>query len=180
MSAPRAGDRSGFADRHDMLAGYAVLAACAGVGLGVVALIVQQGRDRPFDVVLLIAGALAVAFGWQLLLRTVPPAPPLAPRRDTPPAEPPPSLRRTENAVAFSVSRAVDAYMLLRPTLREVAAQRLSAYGVDLDGDARAPVMLGGWAWALLRPDMHEPGDWYAPGLDPAALERIVEALEGL
>lgn len=167
-------------DRHEMLAGYAVLAVCAGVVLGAVALVVQSGRDRPFDGVLLVAGGLAVAFGWQMLLRAMPAAPPLAPAMAPAESEPPPTLRRAENAVAFSVSRAVDAYMLLRPMLRDVAAERLSAYGVDLDTDARAPVMLGPWAWALLRPDLPEPADWYMPGLHPAALQSIVEALERL
>jgi hypothetical protein len=64
--------------------------------------------------------------------------------------------------------------------LREVARERLSAHGVDLDSDARAPVMLGPWAWALLRADAPEPEDRRAPGLDPAALARVVEALERL
>jgi hypothetical protein len=169
-----------LADRHEILAGYAVLAVVAGVVLGVIALLVQQGRDRPFEVVLLAAGALAVAFGWQMLQRIVPLAAPLASRVTPQATDAPPSLRRVENGVAFSCSRAVDAHMLLRPILRDVAAQRLSTHGVDLDSDARAQVMLGPWAWALLRPGLHEPGDWHAPGLDPAALEHIVEALERL
>ena len=173
-------DDRALADRHEMLAGYVALALVAGITLGVVALLVQQGRDRPFDVVLLICAALAVGFGWQTLRRTLPPAPPLAPAAVAIATEPPPSLHSVENAVAFACSRAVDTYMLLRPILRDIAAQRLSSHGVDLDSDARAPVMLGPWAWALLRPDMPEPGDWQAPGLDPAALERIVEALERL
>ena len=173
-------DDTTLADRHELLAGYATLAVVAGVVIGVIALLVHSGRDRPFDVVLLISGGLAVAFGWQMLRRALPPAGALAARASLGESEPPPSLRRTENAVAFSCSRAVDAYMLLRPMLREVAAQRLSAHGVDLDSDARAPVMLGPWAWALLRPDLAEPGDWHAPGLEPAALGRIVEALERL
>jgi len=173
-------DRNPAGDGREMLAGYAVLAVCAGVVLGAVALVVQSGRDRPFDAVLLLAGALAVAFGWQMLLRATPAAPPLAPRTAPANSESPPTLLRAENAVAFSVSRAVDAYMLLRPMLREVAAERLSGYGVDLDTDARAPVMLGPWAWALLRPDLPEPDDWYMPGLHTGALQNIVEALERL
>jgi hypothetical protein len=168
------------ATRREVLAAYLVLAVVAGVGLGGVALVVQRGRDRPFDAVLLVAGALAVAFGWQLLQRTLPAAEPLAGREDVRAGEPPPSLHRVENAVAFACSRAVDAHMLLRPVLRDIAAQRLSAHGVDLDSDARAPLMLGPLAWALLRPDAREPSDWSAPGLDPAALERVVEALERL
>jgi hypothetical protein len=110
----------------------------------------------------------------------VPSAPPLARHRAVQPAEPPSSLRRTEDAVAFACGRAVDAHALLRPMLREVARERLSAHGVDLDSDARAPVMLGPWAWALLRADAPEPEDRRAPGLDPAALARVVEALERL
>jgi hypothetical protein len=167
-------------ERSELVAGYAVMAAVAGVALGVLALLIRGDRDRPFEAVLLLAGALAVGFGWAMLQRTLPAAPPLAARRSELPAEPPPSLHRIENAVAFACSRAVDAHMLLRPVLRDVAAQRLSAYGVDLDRDARAPVMLGSWAWTLLRPDLPEPADWHAPGLDPAALARVVEALERL
>ena len=172
-------DRS-FADRHDMLTGYLALIVVAGVFLGGIALLIRQGRDRPFDGVLLVAGALAVGFGLQMLQRAVPVAEPLQRTPAAAPAEPPPSLRRMENSVAFGCSRAVDAYMLVRPALRDVAAQRLSAHAVDLDSDARAQVMMGPWAWALLRPDLPEPGDWYAPGLDPAALDRVVEALERL
>jgi hypothetical protein len=178
MSAARS-DRSA-ADRHELLAGYGVLAVSAGIALGVIALLVQQGRDRPFEVVLLIAGALAVAFGWQTLLRTVPVAAPLAVEVPPRQLEPPPSQRRVENVVSFACSRAVDAHMLLRPILRDIAAERLSAHAVDLDNDARASVMLGPWAWALLRHDLPEPEDWHAPGLDPAALVRVVEALERL
>lgn len=168
------------ADRYAMLAGYSVLAVVAGIALGTVALLVQTGRDRPFEGVLLVAGALAAGFGWQMLQARVPRASPLERPPVASATAPPASLRRVENAVAFSCSRAVDAYMLLRPTLRDIAVQRLSAHAVDLDSDARAPVMLGPWAWALLRPDLPEPGDWYAPGLDPAAVEKVVEALERL
>jgi hypothetical protein len=168
------------ATRRELLAGYAVMIAAAGVALGAVALVVHEGRDRPFDIVLSVTGALAVAFGWQMLQRTLPAAPPFAAAEPAAPGEPPPSLRRVENAVAFACSRAVDAHMLLRPMLRDVAAQRLSAHGVDLDRDARAPLMLGPLAWSLLRPDAPEPSDWHAPGLDPVALERVVEALERL
>jgi hypothetical protein len=163
-----------------MLVGYAVLAAMAGVVLGMVALLVRQGRNQPFDDVLLVAGALAVGFGWQVLVHRVPLAAPLAPARRPGEVEAPSSLRRMENTVAFACSRAVDAHMLLRPALRDIAAQRLSAHGIDLDGDARAPLMLGPYAWALLRPDAPEPADWHGPGLDPAALEKVVEALERL
>jgi hypothetical protein len=176
----RTDDTRSGADRHDLLAGYAVLAIGAGIAMGVVALVVSRGRDRPFDFVLVGAGALAVAFGWQSLQRSLPVAAPLGEKRPAAELEPPPSLGRVENAVAFGCSRAVDAHMLLRPILRDAAAQRLSARGVDLDRDPRAAALLGPWAWALLRPDLREPEDWHAPGLDPAALEKVVEALEHL
>jgi hypothetical protein len=166
--------------RHELLAGYGVLVLVAGVALGVVALVLRGEQDPPFDAVLLATGALAVAFGLQMLHRAVPIAPPLAQRGAAPPADAPQSLHRIENAVSFGCSRAVDAHMLVRPVLREIALQRLSAHGVDLDSDARAQVMLGPWAWGLLRPDLPEPPDWHAPGLDAAALERIVESLEAL
>jgi hypothetical protein len=168
------------ADRHELLVAYASLAALAGVALGVIALVVQRGRDAPFEVVLLAVGALALGFGRQALQRAVPPAAPLQPPRALATAARPSSLERTENVVAFACGRAVDAHMLLRPLLRRIAADRLAAQGVDLDHDARAPVMLGPWAWALLRPDAAEPVDRRAPGLDPVALTRIVEALEAL
>jgi len=178
-AAPEPTQRSD-SDRRDLVAGYGVLVVAAGIAMGAVALVVQEGRDRPFDIVLLAAGALAVAFGWEALLRAVPPAPALASRAGAPALEPPPSLARMENAVFFACSRAVDAHMLLRPVLRDVAAQRLAARGVDIDRDARAAELLGPWAWALVRPDAAEPEDWHAPGLDLAALEKVVEALEKL
>jgi hypothetical protein len=166
--------------RHELFAGYAVLTLVAGVVLGVVALVLRGEQDAPFDAVLLAVGGLSVAFGLQMLYRALPIAPPLSQRGKAPAVEAPQSLHRIENAVSFGCSRAVDAHMLVRPVLREIALQRLSAHGVDLDTDARAQVMLGPWAWGLLRPDLPEPADWHAPGLDPAALQRIVEALEAL
>ena len=176
----QARDRRSPLERHELLVGYAILAGMAGIAVGVVVALVQGTRNAPIDAALLSVGALAIAFGWQALANAAPMAPPLVPPAAATPVERPPSLQRVENAVAFGCGRAVDAHALLRPILRDIAVQRLSAYGVDLDTDARAPVMLGPWAWALLRPDLAEPSDRQGPGLDPAALERIVEALERL
>ena len=49
------------------------------------------------------------------------------------------------------------------------------------DGDpAAARALLGEEAWELVRPDRPRPQDTFAPGLSPAALDRILAVLEDL
>ena len=81
----------------------------------------------------------------------------------------------------IALSNAGDVHWRLRPVLRDVAAAGVHGRGVDLDGDpAAARALLGEEAWELVRPDRPRPQDTFAPGLSPAALDRILAVLEDL
>jgi hypothetical protein len=104
---------------------------------------------------------------------TAPPA--RAPRRDGEPEQ----LVRVRRAVEGAASYAGDAHLLLRPMLREIAAERLLDRGLALEHrDAQA--VLGAELWQLVRPDRVPPRDAFAPGLGPRGVERVIEALERL
>jgi hypothetical protein len=91
----------------------------------------------------------------------------------------PSGLVAMERRVGLAVGSAGEAHERLRPLLREIARGRLAAAGVDLDRrpDA-AREMLGPEAWSLVRDDVAAPADRHAHGVDPAALEAAVSALE--
>jgi hypothetical protein len=115
------------------------------------------------------AGGIGSAFERALARR------PPGPRR-------PDDLSRLEDQVSLATSAAVDVYLRLRPPLREAAAQRLRArHGVDLDRDpVRARALLGEETWELVRPDLEPPSDRFGPGIAPARLDRVLDALEAL
>jgi hypothetical protein len=91
-------------------------------------------------------------------------------------------LERLEREVALGRQNAWDLHMRLRPTLRETAAGLLAARcGVDLEREPmRAADALGTDAWELLRPDHAPPQHRHAPGVDAAALDSTISALERL
>jgi hypothetical protein len=91
-------------------------------------------------------------------------------------------LARLERETALARSNAFDLHFRLRPVLREVAGGLLAARrGVDLDREpARARAILGDEAWELVRAERVPPDDRSAPGIDTAALRRVVTALERL
>ena len=93
-----------------------------------------------------------------------------------------PELERLERLVLGATQVAGEAYHRLRPALRRIAAEELSSRrGIDLDGRTEAArAVLGEVPWALLRPDLPPPVDRRGPGLDPAALRAVVDALEAL
>lgn len=93
-----------------------------------------------------------------------------------------PELERLERLVLGATLVAGEAYHRLRPALRRIAAEELSSRrGIDLDGRTEAArAVLGEVPWALLRPDLLPPVDRRGPGLDPAALRAVVDALEAL
>jgi hypothetical protein len=92
----------------------------------------------------------------------------------------PQRLGELERDVGFALGQAIDVERL-RPVLREVAAQRLAAHGIDLDLDpGPAAARLGTELWELVRQDHALPRDRHGPGIEPAALRAIVERLEGL
>jgi hypothetical protein len=122
-------------------------------GLILLGLVVQTGRsgerpESPFDAV-------------------------RRPRR--PPPAVLPELDRLGRELSLGTQSAFDFHVRLRPVLQEIADARLSARGRRLED---AEVLLGPDAWALVRPDRPAPTDRHAPGADPVAVRRFVEALE--
>ena len=97
-----------------------------------------------------------------------------------PPPERPPELARLEREVYLGMTGQFYLHRRLRPTLREIAEQRLrDRRGVELDsGDADVLAALGEDGWELLRPDRKEHGNPDAAGIRLAELERVVAALE--
>jgi hypothetical protein len=79
--------------------------------------------------------------------------------------------------VQLGMQTAFDLHYRLRPTLVEIAENRLAGRGVRLES-GRAEQLLGGEAWDLLRPARPAPRDRNAPGIDADELGRVVRALE--
>lgn len=102
--------------------------------------------------------------------------------REERPAVRPPDLERTERMLSMALTTAFDLHFRLRPVLREVAEQRLAdRRGLRLDsGDPRVEETCGDELWEVVRPDREAPDLRYQAGLRPAALERLVERLEGI
>jgi hypothetical protein len=96
------------------------------------------------------------------------------------PPERPPELARIEREVSLGMAGQFFLHRRLRPTLREIAAQRLRDHrGLELDSgndDVLAAIGLEGWD--LLRPDRKEHWDPDAVGISLAELDRVVSALE--
>lgn len=90
-------------------------------------------------------------------------------------------LARIDRLVVLGGSNAFDLHYRLRPLLRDLAADRLSAgHGVSLDREPeRAQGLLGEELWELVRAD-REVGRRTGPGVAPAELAGFVERLERL
>jgi hypothetical protein len=86
-----------------------------------------------------------------------------------------PELERLERELSLGTQSAFDYHVRLRPVLHEIAEARIAARGGRLE-DAEA--LLGPDAWELVRPDRPPPKDRHAAGADPAAVRRLVDALE--
>jgi hypothetical protein len=86
-----------------------------------------------------------------------------------------PELDRLGRELSLGTQSAFDFHVRLRPVLREIADARLAARGRRLED---AEELLGPEAWDLIRPDRPAPDDRHAPGADPAAVRRFVDALE--
>jgi hypothetical protein len=91
-------------------------------------------------------------------------------------------LERLEREVTLGRQNAWDLHTRLRLTLRETAAGLLAARrGIDLEREPmRAEAALGTDAWELVRPDRPPPQHRHAPGVDAAALDSTISALERL
>ncbi len=96
------------------------------------------------------------------------------------PPERPPELARLEREVYLGMTGQFYLHRRLRPTLREIAEQRLrDRRGVELDsGNADVLAALGEDGWELLRPDRTEHWNPDATGIRLAELEQVVAALE--
>jgi hypothetical protein len=94
----------------------------------------------------------------------------------------PPELARLERATELARSSSYDLHYRLRPVLREIAVGLLAVRrGVDLDREpARARALLGEETWELVRLDREPPHDRYGPGIEAAALGRVIGSLEAL
>ena len=80
--------------------------------------------------------------------------------------------------VQLGTQTAFDLHYRLRPTLVEIARNRLAGRGISLDNERRAKAVLGDEAWELLRPDREPPRNRNAPGIGQDELGRLVGALE--
>jgi hypothetical protein len=93
----------------------------------------------------------------------------------------PRELVKLEREVGLSSETAFDAYYRLRPTVRLIAAARLRARGLDLDGPGdAAEAVLGPEAWALARADRPRPRRHDDRGPSLAEIDAAVSALERL
>jgi hypothetical protein len=164
----------------------AILAVTATAVLLAALQLAPARRPAALAVWLLLLGAIAaqLAVRWILLAYPVAGRSPFdaALRARPPPPRPPAALEGLARLLSLSGASALYAHTQLRARLRPLAADRLAWYrGVDLDGQPRAArAALGEPAWALLRADPGQEPDRDAPGLPPAALAALVEALEGL
>jgi hypothetical protein len=87
---------------------------------------------------------------------------------------------KLERELELGLQTAFDFHFRLRPTLVEIARNRLAGRGVSLEDEARAKAVLGADAWELLRPDRDAPRERHAPSLSTDELGSLVAALEKL
>ncbi len=93
-----------------------------------------------------------------------------------------PDLERVERELMLAQQTAADVHFRLRPRVRRIAKQLLaSRRGVDLDASPEvARGALGDELWELVRADRPVPARRDGRGVDLAASERMVTALEEL
>lgn len=136
------------------------------------------------EVALIVAGAAGAALCLAALAVHLPAGqrvfePSLRPRVKT--ERWPAHLVRLERVVESSAWSDLDAHARLRPVLIEIAEARLAKRGLRLDRDsAEARRLLGPKAWELVRPDRPPPHHREAPGVAPADLEEVLDALEAV
>ena len=85
---------------------------------------------------------------------------------------------KLEREVQLGMQTAFDLHYRLRPTLVEIAHNRLAGRGISLENEPRAKSVLGHEAWELLRPDREPPRDRNARGIGTDELGRVVSMLE--
>ena len=168
-----------------MLQTWAFLTVLATIGL-VLARFAQPGRfELELDVYILVVGGLAL---FQVVMATREAYPhaarsALVEALDREPPGPlrPPELERLERELTLGSSTAFDLHYRLRPTLREITGERLADRGLRLDGGGAAvEEALGEELWEIVRPDREAPERRFAPGLERAAMRRVIERLESI
>jgi len=88
---------------------------------------------------------------------------------------------RLERIVEWSGESGLSAHTRLRPVLVEIAEARLARRGLRLDRDVEeARRVLGPAVWDLVRPDRPAPRRRDTPGIPPRRLEEILDDLEAL
>ena len=168
-----------------MIQTWIFLAVLATIAL-VLARFAQPGRFAlELDVYILVVGGLALLEVVMATREAYPRAgrSALAEALDREPPGPlrPPELERLERELTLGGSTAFDLHFRLRPTLREIADERLAARGLRLEaGGPEVEKALGDELWELVRPDRAPPVRRFAPGISPDAAERVVERLEAL
>ncbi len=131
----------------------------------------------------LVVAGVALALMLAVLRRAYPRATPLrvpASRRASARQGVPAVLARLEQEVALGAAGSFDLHHHLRPRLRALAGELLTARRrLSLDGDTeKAREALGEETWGLVRSDRLPPQDRLARGIDPEALGRVVTSLE--
>ena len=163
----------------------AVIWAVAG-GLAAILVAIARPGDRALilDAYLLFLGGLALVLLVVVTAQALPRAgrSRLEQALARPPSRPPrpAALLTLERRVLLATETSFEVHYRLRPTLREIAAYRLSTHrGIDLDHDtAAAEAALGPDAWELVRPDRPPPHDRLSRGKPFAELRAAVDALE--
>jgi hypothetical protein len=168
-----------------LVGGFLLGVALATLVFLLVRVMAPHSHEAELAVYLLVVGSIALL---SLVLATRTAYPPdrsmlaAALAREPPGPSRPAELERLEREVTLATTTAFDLHYRLRPTLREIALQRLAdRHNVALDaGGPEVEAALGEELWELVRPDREPPVVRYAPGLPPPAVQRIVERLEAL
>jgi hypothetical protein len=129
--------------------------------------------------------AVAFLVALAALRRGLPPARRLLPTRSGRPRsrrDVPETLGRIEQETLLAVASSFDLHHRLRPRLRGLAGELLSARRrISLDEDQEAArEILGEETWELVRPDRPPPEDRFARGISTSELARVVESLEAM
>jgi hypothetical protein len=169
-----------------LIAGVVLGAALASAALIVTRVVEPGHHELELDVYVLTVGGMALLAAILATRRTFPvengSALAAALEREERAPVRPPDLERTERMLTLAVTTAFDLHYRLRPTLRDVAEQRLAdRRGLRLDsGDPRVEEALGDELWEIVRSDREAPDHRFLPGLPPAALQRVVDRLEAI
>ena len=91
-------------------------------------------------------------------------------------------IERIQRELQIAQTTSFDLHFRLRPTLRRIASELLrSRRGIDIDGDSPAARQaLGDETWELVRGDRPPPENRFGPGIDRAALHRVVDSIEAI